>query len=127
MDSFFLFFKETNWDFELMGPPPTVDVPWSFELWAKHAKYADAVSLKPDETHYYWQASVSKEERYKKESSWTFISKDLPSFSSPSPTFFSFSPEDQKGIQCRFGERVRSILLKRWRIELDVVQIVKFL
>jgi len=25
--------------------------------------------------------------------------------SSPEPTFFGFNPKDQKGIQCRFGER----------------------
>jgi hypothetical protein len=35
----------------------------------------------------------------------TFISQDLPSFSSPNATFISPSPEEQKGIQCRFGER----------------------
>lgn len=30
------------------------------------------------------------------ESEWTFISKDLPSFSSPKETFFVFNPEAQK-------------------------------
>ena len=38
-------------------------------------------------------------------SQWTFVSRNLPSFSSPVATFFGFDPSGQKGIQCRFGER----------------------
>lgn len=48
---------------------------------------------------------MDKEERHEDKSKWTFISRDLPSFSSPTETFFVFEPELQKGIQCRFGER----------------------
>jgi hypothetical protein len=35
----------------------------------------------------------------------TIISTDLPSFSGTSETFFVFYPEEQHGMQCRFGER----------------------
>jgi Cupin-like domain len=50
-------------------------------------------------------AGVDREERHQDKKLWTFISRDLPSFSSPTETFFVFEPQFQKGIQCRFGER----------------------
>ena len=74
-------------------PPLTAN---SFEKWARHARFADAVGLSPNHPHFYWQAGVDKEERMLPESEWTFISKDLPSFSSPPETFFVFNPESQK-------------------------------
>jgi len=67
--------------------------------------YADAVNLTADRPHFYWQSGVPPEERYKDRSQWTFISRDLPSFSSRKQNFFVFHPDEQKGIQCRFGER----------------------
>ena len=88
-----------------MGPPPTLDVDFSFAKWAKHARYADAVGLEPDEKHYYWQSGVPKTERLSDKNTWTFVSRDLPGFSDPEPTFFGFLPPKQQGIQCRFGER----------------------
>ena len=106
LDSFFAFFNARNWSIEKMGPPPTLDTDLTFEKWAKHARYADAVGLEPNQVHYYWQSGVSRSERTRSKDRWTMISNDLPSFSSPEPTFFSFNPEEQKGIQCRFGERV---------------------
>ena len=90
-----------------MGPPPSLDTNLKFHTFAKHARYADNVGLAAKEMHLYWQAGVPKDERHKKKSTWSFISKDLPSFSDPNPTFFGFNPPEQKGIQCRFGERVR--------------------
>jgi len=82
-----------------------MDNDWTYSHWAKHARYADKVGLDPTEQHYYWQAGIPREERLQPEDTWTFVSRDLPSFSSPEPTFFGFMPEMQKGIQCRFGER----------------------
>ena len=35
----------------------------------------------------------------------SFISRDLPSWSSTTRNFIVFHPEEHKGIQCRFGER----------------------
>jgi len=104
-DNFLAFFDKNLWNVETMGPPPTLDNDWNFETWAKHARYADQVQLPPTEPHYYWQVAVEKEERNSPKYTWTFISKDLPSFSNPEPTFFGFNPPEQKGIQCRFGER----------------------
>jgi hypothetical protein len=102
---FFAFFTPPLWKVGTMGVPPTRTNDWSFKMWARHARYADAVGLTEDRPHFYWQAGVPKEERYEKPSQWTFVSKDLPSFSSPTDTFFVFDVEQQKGIQCRFGER----------------------
>ena len=105
VDNFFAFFRQESWSIESMGPPPTLDTNWNFERWAKHARFADDVGLNPSSKHYYWQAGVHKQERYADPKKWSFVSKDLPSFSNPEPTFFGFNPPEQKGIQCRFGER----------------------
>ena len=105
VDSFFAFFIAKHWNVETMGSPPTKDVDFTFAKWAKHARYADAVRLPSNAKHYYWQAGASASERLGDKSHWTMISQDLPSFSNPEPTFFSFNPAESKGIQCRFGER----------------------
>jgi len=130
----FGFFVREAWKRKLAGPYPVSQNDLTFRRFYTHASYADGVGLKPDRKHFYWQAGVPPEERYKPSSEWSFISLDLPSFSrsvisyslftlprywnpllythcyfvisnSPEPTFFGFSPKDQKGIQCRFGER----------------------
>jgi hypothetical protein len=106
--SFFAFFSPPGWNVETMGLPPTRNNDYTFDEWAQHARYADATRLDADRPHFYWQAGVPKEERETTTSSahqHSFVSRDLPSFSSPNATFISFSPLDQKGIQCRFGER----------------------
>ena len=103
--NFFAFFNNKHWNVDTMGPPPSRDTDLSFALWAKHARYADKVGLPPDAAHYYWQAGVPAVERRRPYKQWVFISRDLPSFSSPKDTFFAFDTEKSKGIQCRFGER----------------------
>ncbi|KAL3796675.1 hypothetical protein HJC23_009975 [Cyclotella cryptica] len=105
VDHFFAFHRAEIWDVDVLGDPPSLDLNWNFDKWARHSVYADAVGLPINETHYYWQSGVPKGERLRSEKSWTFVSRDLPSFSSPKPTFFGFNPPEQKGIQCRFGER----------------------
>mmetsp|Transcript_20827 Transcript_20827/g.29830 ORF Transcript_20827/g.29830 Transcript_20827/m.29830 type:complete len:518 (+) Transcript_20827:111-1664(+) len=105
VDSFFAFYYPERWDVDLLGPSPSLDIEWTFDKWARHAVYADEVSLKSNEKHYYFQSGVPREERLQKRKHWSFVSRDLPSFSSPDPTFFGFNPPAQKGIQCRFGER----------------------
>mmetsp|Transcript_50124 Transcript_50124/g.74837 ORF Transcript_50124/g.74837 Transcript_50124/m.74837 type:complete len:661 (-) Transcript_50124:100-2082(-) len=105
-NNYFAFFNAGAWYLHSMGPPPTRNNNWSYEQWSEHAKYADATQLSPDQPHFYWQAGVPPQERHQTKASWTFISKDLPSFSTPDePTFFQWDPDAQKGIQCRFGER----------------------
>ena len=103
--NYFAFFNAKRWAVNTMGPPPTIDTDFSFALWSKHARFADKVGLPPDATHYYWQAGVPAEERLVPQDKMSMISRDLPSFSSLSGSFFSFAPRQQKGIQCRFGER----------------------
>ena len=104
-NNFFAFFTPTAWNVQNMGLPPTRNNDWEFSTWAQHANFADKTRLDPDRSHFYWQAGVPKEERELPENKWSFISRDLPSFSSPNATLISPSPQDQKGMQCRFGER----------------------
>lgn len=104
-NNFFAFFEIKRWDLERNGLFPYRFNDWDFATHAKHARYADSVRLAPEQPHFYFQAGVSHLERKKSYDSWTFVSRDLPSFSSPNETFFVFHPENQKGIQCRFGER----------------------
>jgi len=104
VDHYFAFFNG-KWEDSVLGDVPTVDNDFSYERFAKHANYADRVSLAEQEEHFYWQAGVLREERLQPFNKWSMISRDLPSFSSTTPTFFTFHPENQKGIQCRFGER----------------------
>ena len=103
--NFFSWFQPTAWNVEEMGIPPTRNNNWSYAQWARHARYADRVGLSENRPHFYWQSNAEKEERHLDPKHWTFISKDLPSFSSTTENFFLFEPEQQKGIQCRFGER----------------------
>jgi len=105
VDNFFAFHRPPLWSEDLLGPPPSLDLDWTYDQWARHSVYADEVSLPVTKKHYYWQSGVRREERLQDRSHWTFVSRDLPSFSNPKPTFFGFNPPEQKGIQCRFGER----------------------
>ena len=105
VDHFFAFHRPDRWDTDLLGSPPSVDLNWTYKKWAQHAVYADKVALPINKKHYYWQSGVPREERLHGQKHWTFVSRDLPSFSNPEPTFFGFNPPMQKGIQCRFGER----------------------
>jgi hypothetical protein len=104
-DNYFAFFNAPLWNVEDLGIPPTRDNDWSFALWAKHSRYADRVGLDTNLPHYYWQSGVPRGERFQSESKWTFVSRDLPSFSSTTDNFVLFHSDYQKGIQCRFGER----------------------
>ena len=88
-----------------MGLPPSRNNDWNYAQWSKHARYADAAALAADQPHFYWQSGVTPEERYDPPSEWSFISRDLPSWSATESNFIMFHPESQKGIQCRFGER----------------------
>uniref|UniRef100_A0A7S3L462 JmjC domain-containing protein n=1 Tax=Amphora coffeiformis TaxID=265554 RepID=A0A7S3L462_9STRA len=105
VNHYFAFFTPPLWKPERMGVPPVRNNDLHFDQWAKHARYADAARLAPDQPHFYWQSGVDKTERHKPQDQWSFISRDLPSFSATEPNFIMFNPDEQKGIQCRFGER----------------------
>ena len=103
---YFAFYVAKQWDVEMMGLAPTRNIPdWNYTVWSNHAIYADAVRLTHDKPHFYWQSGVSPEERFQSSKQWTFISRDLPIFSTTTDNFFVFHVDEQKGIQCRFGER----------------------
>lgn len=102
---YFAFYTPNNWSPERMGLPPTRNNDMAYVQFAQHARYADATRLASDAPHFYWQSGVDREERYQPETEWSFVSRDLPSWSATEPNFIMFNPEDQKGIQCRFGER----------------------
>jgi hypothetical protein len=104
-NNYFAFFSPGVWPVSKLGTPPTRNNDWTFAKWAEHALYADSAGLDPNQPHFYFQAGVDKEERNRDKSEWTFISRDLPGFSSPTESIFVFHPDQQKGIQCRFGER----------------------
>jgi hypothetical protein len=105
-DHYFAFFVGKQWDVVQMGLPPTRIVQdWNYMIWSQHAQYADATRLSHDQPHFYWQAGIPAEERHLPYDKWTFISRDLPIFSSPTDNVFVFHVDEQKGIQCRFGER----------------------
>eukprot|EP00546_Thalassionema_frauenfeldii_P021955 CAMPEP_0178897006 /NCGR_PEP_ID=MMETSP0786-20121207/1503_1 /TAXON_ID=186022 /ORGANISM="Thalassionema frauenfeldii, Strain CCMP 1798" /LENGTH=462 /DNA_ID=CAMNT_0020567501 /DNA_START=421 /DNA_END=1809 /DNA_ORIENTATION=+ len=104
-DNFFAFYSPATWHTNIMGPPPYRNNDWTYQKWSNHAKYADVTSLSFDQPHFYWQSGVPPSERHEPKDKWTFVSRDLPSFSANTETFFQFQPEEQKGIQCRFGER----------------------
>jgi hypothetical protein len=101
--SFFIYYDTHKWNIEEMGLPPTRNNDWTFQEWAQHANYANIANLSPQQPHFYWQAMVPKEERFVDAQS--FLSQDLPSFSSPNATFVCPTPDLQNGIQCRFGEK----------------------
>ena len=73
---FFAFYSPQNWDVESMGLPPTRNNDMSYKDWSIHAKYADTIQLDTEKPHYYYQAGVSKEERYLPYNKWTYISRD---------------------------------------------------
>ena len=102
---YFAFFVAKKWNEATMGLPPYQTNDWDYETWAKHAQYADAKPLAEDQPHFYWQAGVSPHERTMSRDEWSFVSRDLPSLSATESNFIMFHPENQKGIQCRFGER----------------------
>ncbi|GAX23087.1 hypothetical protein FisN_15Hh010 [Fistulifera solaris] len=103
-NNFFAFFVPKLWEVKKLGLPPTRLNDWSYREWVRHARYADAVSLEAHKPHFYFQAGTSPGERFNEDQS--FITRDLPSFGAKTEAnFFLFHPEEQKGIQCRFGER----------------------
>jgi Cupin-like domain len=103
-NSFFTFFLPHLWNMtQLQALPPTRNNDMTFQEWSEHARYAEKTKLQWNRPHFYYQANVDKQERFQDMQS--FISLDLPSFSSPNATVISPSPEEQNGIQCRFGER----------------------
>jgi Cupin-like domain len=102
----FLYHTPNRWNVTEYGVPPTRINDWTYQTFAEHVHYAEATALSPHRPHFYWQAGVHRLERHQVDPlNQSFISRDLPSLSSPHATAFNFRPDQQRGIQCRFGER----------------------
>lgn len=80
--------------------PPTDFIGMSFDQWSLIAENADASKISNSSEHYYFMTGSKPRENPE-----SFISKDLPMFSTKTPNFFIVVPEANKGIQCRFGMR----------------------
>ena len=122
-NNFFAFYIPQHWNVLKLGPAPVRNNDWDFRRFEAHARYADAVHLDIDRPHFYWQSGVSREQRHRPKVEWGFIAKDLPSFGSTEENFFVFHPEEQKGIQCRFGER-GTIAATHWDSGMNFVAMV---
>jgi hypothetical protein len=106
IDHFFLFFR--SWNLPVLGLPPIRHNDWTYQKWAEHAAYADAVQLSNDLPHFYYQAGTDPDDRHRALKDRTFLTRDLPTLTAAKRKFFNFAPHrdhDDDGVQCRFGER----------------------
>ena len=80
--------------------PPTGVVNMKFEEWLKIARNADENRDNNATTHFYYMTGTSANDNLR-----SFISEDLPIFSTRRNNFFISNVYANKGIQCRFGMR----------------------
>lgn len=80
--------------------PPTDIISMKFPEWLKIAKGADNLKLNNASTHYYFMTGAIASDNGR-----TFLSRDLPLFSTKKDNFFISDVAANKGIQCRFGMR----------------------
>jgi len=90
---------------------PQLDTGWDFDEWLDHARSADAHSISHESPHYYLQTGIPAKKRKElldgkgADKNYPFITEGLPFFRSGQDNFFVFNFDENKGIQCRFGER----------------------
>ena len=80
--------------------PTEIVAGMSFRDWLALAKKADTEKLGHNSSHLYFMTSADAHEHGR-----TFISRDLPLFSTKKDNFFISNVRANKGIQCRFGMR----------------------
>ena len=80
--------------------PPTNLISMKFGDWLGTARKADKEKLENDTTHYYFMTGTSANDNLR-----SYISQDLPIFSTRKNNFFVTNTAANKGIQCRFGMR----------------------
>ena len=83
--------------------PPTGVIDMKFEDWIKIAHNADENRENNATTHYYFMTGASANDHLR--SFRSFMSQDLPIFSTRRNNFFISNVNANKGIQCRFGMR----------------------
>lgn len=80
--------------------PPTEVIEMGFDTWLEKALAADANKVDNATEHYYFMSSAPAHDHGS-----TFISRDLPMFSTEKNNFWITNVAANKGIQCRFGMR----------------------
>jgi len=106
-NNFFMYYDQTKWQYHEHGISPFHYVDWDYMTYAQHARFADHSRLDADQPHFYYQVQIEPGEKYSPniDEEWSFISKDLPHFSSQEPNLYQWTPWSTLGIECRFGER----------------------
>lgn len=92
--SFFLYTVYQNWPTDALGLPPTRANTWDYSTFSKHARYADAAGIGPDQPHFYWNEGNIDH----------ILRKDLFVFEDHE-SILSFHRKYPGDIICRFGER----------------------
>jgi oxalate decarboxylase/phosphoglucose isomerase-like protein (cupin superfamily) len=80
--------------------PPTEVINMGFDKWLKLANKANEQKIDNNTEHFYFMTNAPAHDHQR-----TFVSRDLPLFSTEKKNFFITKPEANKGIQCRFGMR----------------------
>ena len=80
---------------------PSDIVRMSYSEFSNMARRADETKMGPEEPHHYFSTGTGRGDRFAN----NFFNRDLPFFATREPNFFIPTPEDNKGIQCRFGMR----------------------
>lgn len=81
-------------------PPTEIVSGMSFKEWNQLAKEADRMRLSNSSEHYYFMVGADAHEHGR-----TFISRDLPMFSTEKNNYWITNVAANKGIQCRFSMR----------------------
>lgn len=81
-------------------PPTEIMSSISYADWLAKANQAEHSKLTNDSIHFYFVSGADAHENGR-----TFISRDLPLFSTQKNNFFITKVNKNKGIQCRFGMR----------------------
>jgi hypothetical protein len=81
-------------------PPTEIVSNMNFQDWLALAKEADRTKKTNNSEHYYFMMGADAHEHGR-----TFISRDIPMFSTSKNNFFITNVDANKGIQCRFGMR----------------------
>jgi hypothetical protein len=81
-------------------PPTEIVSNMKFQDWLALAKEADRTKKTNNSEYYYFMMGADAHENGR-----TFISRDIPMFSTSKNNFFITNVDANKGIQCRFGMR----------------------
>jgi hypothetical protein len=92
----FMFFRPNG---KVEAPSKTVRM--GYRKFSSLARDADVSKLPAEAPHHYISTGTGAGNKHQN----CFFTRDMPFFSTRTPNFFITSPEQNKGIQCRFGMR----------------------